>query len=584
MHSTPDNRNTRTQPNERYVVALEIGSSRAKIGVAGFDPDDPTHRLTIYNTVELPTVDSVRYGRINNVREVTHVITELLDDIEKQQPVDGRTVLSVYLSIGGRSLKAVKTKARIDLPERTEITERLIHDLRKQAIENLATTADLICVEPVRFTVDNMPTPRPVGSLGTRLAAEFTAVVCNPANRKDLVDVVSERAGLNVSGITVRPIALAHLVLTPQEINAGCMLVDVGAETITVAIYKKYALQYLVTIPIGARLITRDIATVLALTEEQAEVLKLRMADAIPEPCDNVDADPEDVKLQETVDAVVVARVADLVANIAAQPEFAGMSAESLPAGIILAGGGARLRNFARLLESHTGMRVRIATLPPDIIISDAGLSAADNLDIIALLNESAESARAGGDAECLSAPRPVRPERDDKPADDVKTTPEVVVDMTPAPAKNGNKDDNGAPRDTRASGGEPRFDKSVAGYGYEPADFEALSGAPAYSGNGGFDITGTERKKNPHPRDLYDDEPDYLTDIDEDDPFEEEEQAERERRKYEEAVRKKAEKEERERQRRERIKKHTRRLDNIIAKAAGYLTGQGEDNSTDLE
>lgn len=413
--------------NEKLVVALSLGSSRAKIGIAGFNPDDPDHRLTVYDMVQMPTVDSVRYGRINNIREASATVGDLLRKIDKKPFLEGRSILSTYISIGGRSLKATKISGRIELPTRTEITEELIDRLREDAVRNLKTTDELICIEPIRFTVDNMPTPRPVGSLGSRIAGEFTAVVCNQSNKNDIIDLVTDRVGLGISGISVSPLALAHLVLSPQETNAGCMLVDIGAETITVAIYKKYALQYLATIPIGSRLITRDMASVLALTEEEAETLKIRMADAMPDP-----AAPkgEDSRLQETVNAVVAARLADIIANIGAQPGFAGMSNDVLPAGIILAGGGARMPNIAPLLQSQTGMKVRIATVPPDIYITDDALSNIDNLDIIALLNESAESARLGSDPECMSAPMPKPKAKAPVPE---KKASHVVVDLTPS-------------------------------------------------------------------------------------------------------------------------------------------------------
>lgn len=412
---------------EKYVIALEPGSSRAKIGLAAFVPDDPNHTLTVHRVVSLPAVDSIRYGRITNIREVTEIVTNLVESVERKHPIDDRNIEAVFISIGGRTLKSHKVSARIVLPERREITEDLIERLQDEALDKLTTAGELVYVEPVRFNVDNMPTPRPVGTMGTRLAGEFTAVVCHPSNKADLVDVVSERIKLGINGASVRPIALAHLVLSPQETNAGCMLVDFGAETITVSIYKKYALQYLVTIPLGSRLITRDLASTLALTEEEAENLKLGMANAMPE---RGDAQGVDRQTLDTLNAVVSARVADIVANICAQPGFAGMKAGSLPAGIILTGGGSNLRNFARLLEVHSQMKVRLATLPNDIIINDPDVAAIDNLDIIALLNDGAELMRLDPKTTCVS---PAKPRSAQRPASGTNVGPEVIFDINSA-------------------------------------------------------------------------------------------------------------------------------------------------------
>ena len=421
--------------NERFIVAIELGSSRAKIGVAGYDPDDASNKLTVYNVAMLPTTDSVRYGRVHNPRELTETVTALINEVQKKYPIEGRSILGSYLSLGGRTLKSHKINAELVLPERREITEELLERLENEAVKKLSTNSELITIEPVKFVVDNIPTLKPVGSLGTRLSGEFTAITCNPSNRKDLIDVIANRVGLNVRGISVRPLALAHLVLSPQETKAGCMLVDFGAESITVSIYKDYALQYLATIPIGSRLITQDLAKVLALTEEEAEKIKINQGNAMPEK-NGDDVTNADL---EKVNSIITARLADIVANINAQPGFAGVPQLGLPAGIILTGGGAKMRNFARLLESVMHLKVRIATLPSNILITDPDLSATDNIDLFALLNEGAELARKSMFPECVTPnAKPdnhkaenTHVDTTEKESESTSNGPEVIIDFT---------------------------------------------------------------------------------------------------------------------------------------------------------
>lgn len=560
MESNP---NSARAANEKYVVALELGSSQAKIGVAGFDPADANHTLTVYNAATLPTVDSVRYGRINNIREVTETVTSLLEAVEKQHPIEDRKILGVYISIGGLSMKSRQIKARQVLPGRREITEDLIERLREDAIDSMSTADELICVEPVRFHVDNMPNPRPVGSLGTRLAGEFTAVVCNPSNKNDIIDVVADRVGLSIAGVSVRPLALAHLILSASETNAGCMLVDFGAETITVSIYKKYALRYLVTIPLGSRLITRDLSATMALTEEEAEDLKIKMANALPDKADDSD---EPSKLRETVNAVVQARLADIVANIAAQPEFAGFKPEDLPAGIILTGGGAKLRNFARLLESNTRMKVRIATLPPDIIITDSSLSATDNLDLIALLNEGAEASRTNPEVECLTPPAETPADEDEEVAQQEEyDSGSVAIDFM-------------ADRDADTALTERQ--RELEEWGYLPGDF---------GNENPFEPKGVDMGTTDRDSEEYGDDEFSMMDDDDAERKREQkarrlrEQAEKARR--EEAKRAKEEKRRRDREERRRAAEgQPSRIETIISKLTGLLSANYEDRSADLD
>ena len=528
---------------EKFVVALELGSSRAKIGIAGFKPGDSQKTLTVYNMATMPTVDIVRYGRITNIREVTETVSSLLYAIDKKNPIEGRAIRGLFISIGGRTLKSHKIKSCIVLPERREVTEDLMDRLQSEAINSFSTGNELIAVEPVSYAIDKLQTPRPLGSLGSRIEGEYVAVMCHPSNKNDLIDVVYNRVKLDICGIAVRPIALAQLVLSKQETNAGCMLVDFGAETITVSIYKKCALQYLATIPIGSRLITRDLAATLSLTDEEAENLKISMGDAMPEASDT----GSDDETQTTVNAVVSARLVDIVANIAAQPGFAGLEAKSLSGGIILTGAGARLKNFARLLENNTGMKVRMATLPANIVINDTEMAAPENLDLIALLKAAADSVSRSTELECVQAPKAV-----DKS--------DIVIDFN-------NMDEE---------------DEIVA------AEFETV------------EMTDTEDDGYEfHPGDVFNSEPSTRVDKGYEKPFwigdAEEEKPERpletkhnqRAQKEKEKIKRQAEKErqrEREREKEEQKSSKISWAERMIAKAVHLFGNTGEDESGDMD
>lgn len=386
----------------KYIIGVEIGSSRAKIGVAGYEVGangEPAGPLTIYDIETLPTVDAVRYGRITNVKEVTETLTYLVDKIEKCSPIAGRKIDGVYIGVGGRTLKSTLMGSRIQLPDRREITEDLIQRLKEDVASRIPTDREILAIQAVRFTVDNIPTPRPVGTLGTRLAGEFTVVTCDPSNVRDFRTVLLDRMSIGVCGSSVLPIAIANLVLTETDAFSGCMLVDIGAETITTSIYKGGSLIDLATIPLGSRLITRDLSTRLGVPEDEAENIKIRMGSAL------ADTDSSD-SLQQAVESIISARLKDLIANIEAQPGYAGLKAADLPGGIILTGGGAKLKHFSRVLESWVGMKVRTATVPSRIAIADSSINTADSVDIIALLHEAAFESRDPDVPDCL-APLP---------------------------------------------------------------------------------------------------------------------------------------------------------------------------------
>lgn len=531
----------------RYIIGLETGSAVAKIGVASYPAGSPGN-LTLQGVRTAPTVDSVRYGRVTNVRELERTLRTLVQEAEGCPDIEGRRILGVYLGIGGRTLRSMQATSRLVLPDRREITDTDISRLKDQALGNVPSNREVLAVESLQYTVDNIRTNRPEGTLGRSLSGSFTIVMCDPANIRDLETVIGDRMGLDICGMTVRPLALARLVLTPQETFAGCMLIDLGAETITAAIYKTGNLQYLATLPLGSRLITRDLSAALGYDEEESERIKINMGSAISEPGSTPGR-------QQHIDAVVQARVADLVANIAAQPGFARLTAGDLGAGIVLAGGGARLRNFSRRLELATGMAVRHATLPHDITLGDCAVAPVDCLDLLGTLTESAWHDDSQGGDLCLSAPpAPRQPQPQPAPEPRVSPAPGQQPDVTDGDEK--------------------------------PDD-------PYYTPGGGFYVDEPPHHRESAPNEIEEVDSDFLLkDDDVADRLRQESdrraarQAAAEEARRLNAERQRAQKEEREAQkRRKRLERRQKPNlgDRIMRRVTSILGGDNDDNSADM-
>ena len=80
------------------------------------------------------------------------------------------------------------------------------------------------------------------------------------------------------------------------------------------------------------------------------------------------------------------------------------------------------MRNFARLLESQTNMKVRLATLPSEIIINDSNMGGIDNLALIATLFDGAEELRQNPEFECVTNVKEPAPK---------ERASETVIDFT---------------------------------------------------------------------------------------------------------------------------------------------------------
>lgn len=380
--------------NGRYIVAFEIGSSkiRGAVGVV-----DNSGVVDVIAVEEEKLTDRVRYGCIQNV-DVANAIDTVVERLQAYPAVEPRTITGVYVGLGGRSLTSTMVDVSMQLPVETEITEPIITELKKRAAATTDPDRDTVDVVPVRFTVDNKTQTSPVGTFGQSLSARATVLSCSPQIKRILRRVITDRLGLNINGYITRPLAEAAMVLTEDERRLGCMFVDFGAETTTVSVYRGGAPVYVATLPIGSRNITLDLIA-LNYIEERAEEIKKVSGNALA-----VDAARRGKGYAEGIDYTdinnyVHARADEIVANIIAQIEYAGVTAADLPGGIVIVGGGARLRGFNELLQQQSKLPVRQGAPSASVRITDGSIHGTEMVDVISVL----VAASRMPEAECLT-------------------------------------------------------------------------------------------------------------------------------------------------------------------------------------
>ncbi len=366
---------------EKFIVAVEIGSSKIKGALAEVQSSGLLNVLAVH---EEPLVDSVRYGQIKNVEEVSNHIDRIRRKLESATAITPRKITGVCVGVSGHTVGSSVVSSTINFDDETEITAATIDRLRQQAMDSVFTEKEVYEVLPRDFTVNNMATPKPVGQFGRTIKGSFVCISGAPGIMSNIKRVLPERLKLNINAVVVSPLAQAQAVLTADECRLGCVFVDFGAETTTVSIYKHGSLQYMVTLPMGSRNITRDLVAITYL-EERAEGIKRSVGvNATNDEAPRIS--PNDSIENPEITNCIYARTSEIIANVVAQIEFSGFKLSDLPAGIIMVGGGARMKGFSDLLAMHSQMNVRTGTAPRNIRISDTSIMADKAVDVIALL------------------------------------------------------------------------------------------------------------------------------------------------------------------------------------------------------
>ena len=230
---------------------------------------------------------------------------------------------------------------------------------------------------PLFYKIDGKPVlGKPDGMRGSKLEVKTLFVTSLEQHLNDLIRAVEE-CGVQVEDVSAAPLAASQVTLTKAQRMAGCVLANIGAETVSIAVFENGIPQSVEVFPIGSTDITNDIALGLRVPLEEAEQIKLGAITGTTYP---------KKKLEEIIDA----RLSDIFELIDAHLRKLGRSG-LLPAGIIITGGGGLLGNIDHMAGSALRLPSRIATLNPaqpqnnKVFVKDASWSVAYGLCILGL-------------------------------------------------------------------------------------------------------------------------------------------------------------------------------------------------------
>ena len=144
-------------------------------------------------------------------------------------------------------------------------------------------------------------------------------------------------------------VAAARAVLTDRQKENGVAVIDFGATTTSIAVYEEGDLQYVGVVPIGSNNITNDLAIVLAIAPDLAEEIKTRFItgnfNTEKSPAIKVGKHGERTFDRKEVEDVVKARLEEIFSEVRKKLKSARYD-QRLPEGIVMTGGGAKMRDI----------------------------------------------------------------------------------------------------------------------------------------------------------------------------------------------------------------------------------------------
>jgi cell division protein FtsA len=331
------------------VIAEAAGGGGGKLRVLG---------------VGLAKTSGVRRGVVRNIEETTQSVVRALTIAERMA---GVKVPGVYCGIAGEHIRTQVSSGLASVTSdeiRASDMERANESARAVS---LGDGFELLHYIPQEYKVDHQSgISDPTGMTGMRLEVEMCLVAVLGQAAQNLRRSV-QRAGYQVNELVLEPLAASLAVLTDEEKELGCALVELGGGSTNVAVFHDGKLRHLASLPYASAHVTSDLVQGLSVTQSDAEQLKERHGVAFTAMVDGdelVDLPgtpgqgPRQAK-QELLSHIIQSRLDEIFGLVHEQVEISGFMGR-LPAGIVLTGGGAQLHGIVELGRDVCAMPIRL--------------------------------------------------------------------------------------------------------------------------------------------------------------------------------------------------------------------------------
>ena len=350
---------------ERLVAAVDIGTTRVVALIGEVLGEARTSRVRLLG-VSTERTSGVRRGVVRDIEETTRAIAKALKDAQMMAGVE---VGSVYCGVAGEHIAARSSHGVVSVTGseiRTTDVAR-VNDVASNI--SFGRDHELLHAIPQDYLIDQQDgITEPIGMTGQRLEAEVYLVTVLSSAVQNLRKCV-EKAGYHVGEFVLEPLAASLAVLTPDERELGCAIVEMGGGSTNVSIFHSGKIRHTASSMFAGGHVTNDLVHGLQVTQQDAERLKERFGAAyeplVPD-TDVFQLPGTAGQGPRTAHRQVVAHIMHMrlqeVLELALDEISRAGYRQRLPAGIILTGGGAQAPGIVELAREVFALPVRVGT------------------------------------------------------------------------------------------------------------------------------------------------------------------------------------------------------------------------------
>ncbi len=345
------------------VVAIDLGTTKISALAGRYDHLD---KLQILAFASVASDGGIARGAVSNIEKTVDSVNRVVAQLERKLKAK---ISKVYVGIAGMQIKSTLHNGMLvrenpDVEIQQADLDKLMSDMYKLV---LPPGQKILHIVPQEYRVDfESGIINPKGMLGSKLEADFQ-VVSVPLMTLNNTTRCIEKCGMKVAGFVLEPLASGDAVLSPEEKEGGVALVDIGGGTTDLSIYCDGILRHSAIIPLGGKIITKDIKEGCNVLMEQAEGLKIKFGHAVAELIEDDTViiipghkgrEAKEIS-RKNLSRIIQARMEEILEYVdeeIVQSKFA----DKLTCGVVLTGGGAKIKEIETLTSLVTGFSARV--------------------------------------------------------------------------------------------------------------------------------------------------------------------------------------------------------------------------------
>ena len=368
-----------------YITAIEISSSKISgtVGVKTYEG------IKILAAASTPVIGFISKGVVRNVDETSNAINYIINSLESS--LDNIAIKKAYVSLAGLTVHSIRSKVTRTFENYTKITPDIINDMAEENDSTFITPEGYTRVQAIsqEYRLDGMIDKNPIGAPTRVIEGNYLNIVIKEQYLKQLNDSF-EQAEIKIEDSFCAARMDADIILSTDARRNGCALVNIGADTTTIAIYNSDMMRKLIVLPLGSNNITTDLCSA-QISRDEAEEIKITRG---YKPSGN-DFGPLD---SDTTNTIIKARMNEILQNVKYQVEEFNENVNHL----IFTGGGSKLKNLNLLLDEYLpNFKCEIISEPQFTLVSS------DNVNINGIFSTALYSLLKQGNENCCEELKP---------------------------------------------------------------------------------------------------------------------------------------------------------------------------------